>query len=527
MLKYAFTATFFLSLFAGNVIAQNVPPVITNVSCLADTVDDRLIVYYDVADNENDDVDVIFRVSDNAGYTYIYNTANAVGDVGYPTTPGQGKILVWDYSGVADITQFKVKLVADDRVPISIQDIVDQVDSTRIMNDLQYIAQPRHHQTSNAHWIGVRDSIYSRFESYNLQCKRDTFTYQNINGENEVGRLAGCKDEHVVYIMDAHFDGVANSPGADDNGAGMAGVLEGARILSQYNYERSMNFIGFDLEELGTVGSARYVNDGGMEPWENVQGVINFEMIGFYSDKDNTQQFPPGLDQLFPAAYDSVVAHNWKGNFITNVGNVNSQPLIDTYDSCAAAFVPDLRVISLAAPGTGFLTPDLRRSDHSRFWDKQIMALMISNSAEYRNANYHTPDDIIDSLNVEFIWNNVKAAVGTMAHLARPQHSTVSYHDIQVHPESGIADAGVAPFSFLINPNPNSGQFQLQLNGTFPSTMDVRIVDIQGRIVYDEQVSTPAGQPIEISDLNLNSGFYHVLLSTPEHTALRKLVITY
>ncbi len=523
---YFKSATLFAVLLVANTLqAQNQAPVISNVICMADTVEKKVIVYYDLADNENDDVDVIFTVSADSGDTYIVNTANVGLDVGYPVTPGLSKILVWHYTYTGDITQYKIKLTADDRVAIDIQDLVDQVDSTRILTDLQYIAQERHYTNAPAHWLDVRDTLNARFESYNLWTKRDSFDYQGVYGQNEIGRRKGCKNQEIVYVLDAHYDGVANAPGADDNGSGVAGVLEAARILSQYDFERSINFIGFDLEELGTVGSARYVNDGGMETWEDIQGVLNFEMIGYYSEQDSSQVFPNGFVNLFPEAYDSVVAHNFRGDFLTNVGNVYSTDLMYTFDSCAAAYVPDLRVISIAAPGTGFLTPDLRRSDHSRFWDASIQALMLSDGAEYRNTDYHTPNDTIGNLDLNFMTQNIKAALATIATLARPMHCTNSFHNISVHPESGIGDFAEVPFSLKLSPNPSSGRIELAVLGDYESELELKIYDSKGKLVRSE--AYPQSQ--EKHTLNLDearaNGVYFVILTDGNYSSVRRLIL--
>lgn len=523
-MKLPFVVAFSL-LFSYLAVGQNNPPVISNVTCLADTQDNRLIVEYDLTDVEGDDVDVIFRVSSDSGFSYVFDQGWTTGDVGYPVTPGSNKTLVWHYDSVGDITQYKVKLVADDRVPIDIQEIVDQVDSTNLWNDLTWIAQERHNTSAPTHWIAVRDSLYDRFEADGLIAWRFPFVYQNVNAENQIGRIPGCKNEGISYVIDSHFDGVTNSPGADDNGAGVAGLLEASRILSQYNFERSINIIGFDLEEQGLVGSARYVNDGGIFPWETVDGVLNFEMIGYYSEQDSTQEFPPGFASLFPDVQDSVMAQNYKGNFLTNVANTNSSWLRQTFDSCALVYVPELRVLSLEAPGTGFLTPDLRRSDHARFWDAGIAALMLTDGAEYRNFNYHTPFDTVGALDVNFMTNNVKAALATIATLARPQHSTVSVHDIFVHPASGIAQVAEKRFEFTLYPNPSEGEVVLALQQEVQGELTVKIVDHQGKEVFQLTAANAIDGSIELDISHLARGTYFVQLFAKGYVGVQQVIL--
>lgn len=123
--------------------------------------------------------------------------------------------------------------------------------------------------------------------------------------------------------MDAHYDGVLNAPAADDNGSGVAGMLEALRILANYNFEHSLNFIGFDFEESGLIGSQRYVQNG-IKSFEDIQGVLNFEMIGYYTDSVYTQTTPAGFDSLFPQAYQSLQLDSFRGNTLIACGNTTS-----------------------------------------------------------------------------------------------------------------------------------------------------------------------------------------------------------
>ena len=123
--------------------------------------------------------------------------------------------------------------------------------------------------------------------------------------------------EDSVLILGGHYDGVNISPAADDNGSAVLGVLEAAKILSQYNFKRSVRFLGFDLEELGLLGSKAYTTNG-IYGYEKIKAMIDFEMIGFFSNRNNSQTFPNGFNLLFPSQYNQVAADNNRGNFINN-----------------------------------------------------------------------------------------------------------------------------------------------------------------------------------------------------------------
>lgn len=79
---------------------------------------------------------------------------------------------------------------------------------------------------------------------------------------------------------------------------------------------------------------------------DKVKAALNFEMIGYYSNEPNSQTLPTGFNILFPEAYNAVVNDQYRGNFITNVGNVLSSSLIASYQNNATKY-SSLKVISL------------------------------------------------------------------------------------------------------------------------------------------------------------------------------------
>ncbi len=230
--------------------------------------------------------------------------------------------------------------------------MVNQADSMRLHTDMDIMEGTRHYTAGAAHLAEVKDTLFGRFGQYGLAPYYQNFQFNSYQAQNIIGKKAGQVAENTVFIVDGHYDSVNNGPGADDNASAVIGVLEAARILSQYEFRRSIRFIGFDLEELGLRGSQEYVNNG-ILAGENVAGVLNFEMIGYYSERNNSQVFPPGFNLLFPAAYATVSADTFKGNFITNVANTSSSGIKQVFDACAATYVPALKVVSIEAPGNG------------------------------------------------------------------------------------------------------------------------------------------------------------------------------
>lgn len=515
------------SLFGlGTLAAQNAAPVVSNLSATVDAGQKKVTVSYTVADAESDPIEISLAASDNNGLTYFVNVASVTGDVGYPVTPGSGKQLVWDYSGLTGLSgPYRLRVLANDRQTVSIQDMVDRVDSLRLLADMGFVEGIRHYSAGPAHLAQVKDSIFDRFQRFGLAPYRQDFQYLSYQAQNIIGKNAGLVREDSVYIVDGHFDSVANGPGADDNGSAVIGVLEAARILSQYEFKKTIRFIGFDLEELGLLGSREYVSNG-IEPRERIGGTLNFEMIGYYSERVNSQQFPAGFSLLFPDAYTAVVADSFKGNFITNVANVASSALRQKFDACAAAYVPGLRVISFEAPGNSQIAPDLRRSDHAPFWDAGSKALMLTDGAEYRNRNYHTPQDVSDSLNFSFIRNVVMATVATLAELAVPVHAGSAETDVTLPNVNAASITETNPQEWMaLTPNPGDETVTVRW-GAGNAFTRITVTDLNGKVVYDAPVSVTGNQHVLITEA-FAAGTYVVKVSGKTGHFTQKLLVSH
>lgn len=123
----------------------------------------------------------------------------------------------------------------------------------------------------------ARDNIVATFESYGLDVELHAFAYQNGEWHNVVGTKVGFAYPDAQYIVGAHYDSVGN-PGADDDASGVAGLLELARVFSQYDSEYTIRFIAFDLEERGLIGSKAYVADHASD---DIRGMIQLDMIAW------------------------------------------------------------------------------------------------------------------------------------------------------------------------------------------------------------------------------------------------------
>jgi hypothetical protein len=279
----------------------------------------------------------------------------------------------------------------------------------------------------------------------------------------------------------------------------------------------------------------------GIPAYEKIAGVFNFEMIGYYCDVPDCQDIPSGFCSLFPDVCDSMEAQQNKGNFITNVANVYSNPLRYRFDSCARLYVPQLRVLSLATPGNGEITPDLRRSDHAPFWVAGYMALMITDGANFRNPHYHTAGDTIGTLNIQFMTNVVKATLAALASSAGIENS--AYAITRLFTLVGISKSGgVIPDKFALYqnyPNPFNPVTKIKFSLPLPSpavgginsggVQEVRLVvyDVLGSVVATlvNGPLSPGEYEVEWDATSFPSGVYFYKLITNEFSDTKKMLL--
>ncbi|MEX0966315.1 MAG: M20/M25/M40 family metallo-hydrolase [Bacteroidia bacterium] len=286
-----------------------------------------------------------------------------------------------------------------------------------VRTHLQAIAGERHRISAPDHLEKVREYIKRDFIRWLSKSDSNKFSTAETAGENLWSHIAGEAPEGT-WLLTAHYDSVAGSPGADDNASAVAGMLCALRALSHFRYRDNIVFVAFDLEEASLAGSEAFVQQLNDWPLQPVKGVINLEMIGYTAEEENSQFFPPGMEQLFPQQIREVEQRGRKGDFITNVANAGSLSLMSKFEATAKELLPDLPVVSIAVPGNGEMAPVLRRSDHAPFWDAGIPALMLTDTSEFRNPNYHLSTDTLSTLNIDFITVVTKAATATIARLA-------------------------------------------------------------------------------------------------------------
>ncbi|HZC68601.1 MAG TPA: M28 family peptidase [Nitrospirales bacterium] len=256
---------------------------------------------------------------------------------------------------------------------------------------LRTLIGERHPVTAPASLRRTEAYLAEQFTNLGLNVSTHPFkalgdTYRNVIAEKR------GQSPFPPLIIAAHYDTVEGSPGADDNASALAVMLDVARNLKGVPLARSVRFIAFCLEEENLLGSLAYASSLQAAD-EEICGAIVLECVGYARSEEGSQQKPPGV----PVAVPSV------GDFLGIVGNAASARLVKTVEAAASQAVPDLRTISLVVPGNGELLPDTRRSDHAAFWHHGYPAVMLTDTANFRNPHYHRPTDTLETLNPAFM----------------------------------------------------------------------------------------------------------------------------
>ena len=282
----------------------------------------------------------------------------------------------------------------------------------QLRKDLEWIVGERHHHSSPEHLAAVADRLERELAVLGCRTSRQSFGNQGVTGQNIIGELSGSEE---VVLLTAHYDSVIGSPGADDNGSAVAGMLACARALAGGSGGRTLRFLGFDMEETqpnghGLIGSHAYARE---TAHERILAVLNFEMIGYCRHEPGSQRVPDGFEQLFPEVVGMLAERGWVGNFLAAVGNPAGQELLARFAGSAGA----LPVVPLVAPDDLARTPDLLRSDHTAFWRRGVPALMLTDTSNFRNPHYHGAGDTIETLDLQFTSQVVQAAIKTIESL--------------------------------------------------------------------------------------------------------------
>lgn len=232
------------------------------------------------------------------------------------------------------------------------------------------------------------------------------FQVRGKTHQNLILNLPASNDrkQKPPILIGAHYDAVPGTPGADDNATGVAVLLELARAFAAELALYPLQFVAFDMEEYGLLGSSQYAADLKQQQ-QPLRLMISLEMLGYCDSAPGSQRYPAGLERFYPN----------RGNFIGLIGNLPTIPdlirlsrIIRT-DGTPCEWLP--------APNRGLIVPQTRLSDHAPFWDQGYRAMMVTDTAFLRNPHYHKASDRIDSLNLDFLTGVCRGLISGIRHL--------------------------------------------------------------------------------------------------------------
>lgn len=243
--------------------------------------------------------------------------------------------------------------------------------------------------------------------------ERNAFEVATPNGSrsavNLIAELKGSQRPQEIVIVGAHYDSREGTPGADDNASGTAAALSLARTFAHAKPDRTLRFAFFTNEEyfrqnlMGSLVYAKLCRKRG----DNIVAMVSLETIGYFSDVAGSQKYPFPINLFYPST----------GDFLGFVGNVGSRSLVRTA-------IGSFRLVA-ALPSQGVAAPEfidgIGWSDQWSFWRQGYPGIMITDTAPFRNPNYHEPTDTPDTLDYGRLARVVAGAEAVVSDLTAAQ----------------------------------------------------------------------------------------------------------
>lgn len=264
----------------------------------------------------------------------------------------------------------------------------DTIRIKELLTELTKTSKPRNYQ--NVDQLNETASfIFDQFKQSADTVFYQTYLVRGITYKNVIARFGDPQAERL--IIGAHYDVCGNQEGADDNASGIVGLLELARMLKEQKTQKSIELVAYTLEEppyfrteyMGSFIHAKSLKDSNTK----VSGMICLEMIGYFQEETHTQDYPLGFLKLF---YGS------RGNYITVVNKFSKGKTARKFTKKMDKFTT-LPVKKFNGPKS--LT-GIDFSDHLNYWKMGYSACMVTDTAFYRNKNYHQKTDEMGTLNI-------------------------------------------------------------------------------------------------------------------------------
>jgi hypothetical protein len=250
--------------------------------------------------------------------------------------------------------------------------------------------------------------IEGSFRASGYKVSRQTYDVEGVPCDNLEVEIRGATRPDEIVIIGAHYDSVDDSPGADDNASGVAALLAIAREVAKTRFDRTVRFVAFVNEEpphfkTEQMGSLVYARRSHQRK-EKIVAMLSLETIGYYDPREGSQRYPPPLSALYPSTAD----------FIAFASNVGSRKLAA---QCVTSF---RRHVQFPAETASLpeVIQEIGWSDQWSFWQFGWPALMVTDTAPFRNPNYHRPSDLPHTLDYDRLSRVVEGLTGVVGDVA-------------------------------------------------------------------------------------------------------------
>ena len=307
----------------------------------------------------------------------------------------------------------------------------------RLRRDIEELSMPRNRLHSPQAMLSLEEYVHRELEHAGWEVSHQSFSFRNVmglvdypvqdgnvthlysevNGQNLVAIPRNCdRTAPPDIIVTAHMDTVKDCPGADDNASGIAGLLELARVFSTDMPNRLALAI-LDCEEIGFFGARAFVQQ---HSW--VKATFVLECIGYTNSNPRTQIVPSGLGLLYRDQMRFLRSSNFKADWALILYESSGTALANLMCESLSTIAGTDRVMKIREPTSlplvgGVLkrlfpwTGEFARSDHVEFWRAGIPAVLITDTANFRNPNYHETTDTPETIDYDFIADIVASLV--------------------------------------------------------------------------------------------------------------------
>lgn len=267
-----------------------------------------------------------------------------------------------------------------------VETAIHKVSGSSLRRTVETISVPRHFVAEREQNEWTAEWLANQFRDFGYEVEFQG-PYRNV-----IARSPGLNSDPT--LIGAHYDSVPGTPGADDNASAVAVMLEAARVIAGLDLPSPVCFAAFNREEDGLLGSIDFVKNYVPGSGLDIRAAHILEMVGYCRHDEGSQKVPAGLPIKVPTV----------GDFLGLLGNKESNDLIDRALKQAVTYLHGFPVMGLKTYlGVEKYLSVLGRSDHYPFWEAGIPAVMWTDTADFRNPNYHRKTDTPDTLDYEYM----------------------------------------------------------------------------------------------------------------------------